>query len=80
MKLYLTPNSFQKTHSEMAFTIIRNMYSPIVNSSPALHQPFLMSGMNSLRQNAPRSRRESRRAIVGTTEPYSVNMLDGSNE
>ena len=56
------------------------MYSPIVNSSPALHHPFLMLGMNSLRQKPQSSRRDRTLAIVGTTEPYSVNMLEGRNE
>ena len=80
MKLYRTPNSFQKTHSEMTLRIIRNTYSPIVNSSPALHQPFRMPGRNSRRQKPPSSRSESPLAMPGTTEPYSVNMLYGRNE
>ena len=51
-----------------------------MNSSPALHHPFLMLGMNSLRQKPPRSRRDRTLDIAGTTEPYSVNMFDGRNE
>ncbi len=70
MKLYRAPNSYQKIHSERAFSMIRNTYSSITKIILAFLQPLRMPG-KSTRDKNPDSRREKIiLAADDTADPY----------